>query len=63
MKKIKINRKKFKKHEDGPALFIPAGLLTGFGFGLLFDNIPAGLFIGLGIGFFLYAIFTIFKKK
>ncbi len=63
MKKRKINMKKFKKHEDGPSLFILAGLLTGFGFGFLFNNLAAGMFIGLGIGFFLYAIFTIFKKK
>ena len=28
----KVARKHLKKHEEGPALFIPAGILTGFGF-------------------------------
>jgi len=59
----KINKKHLKKHEEGPALFIPAGILTGLGFGFVFNNIPAGLFIGLGVGFFLYALLTVLKKK
>lgn len=55
--------------KDNPgALFIPAGALTGMGFGFLFDNLVAGLFIGLGIGFLLFAISqyaerTVFKTK
>lgn len=60
---VNKTRKHMKKHEDGPALFIPAGILTGFGFGFLFNNLPAGMFIGLGIGFFIYAILTVVKKK
>ena len=66
-RKRKINtrvaRKHLKKHEEGPALFIPAGILTGFGFGFLFNDIAAGMFIGLGIGFFIFAILTVVKKK
>jgi hypothetical protein len=48
-----------EKDEDAGALFIPAGVLTGMGFGFLFGNIPAGLFIGLGLGFLAFAITTL----
>lgn len=48
--------KKNKKTNDAGALFIPAGVITGMGFGFLFNNFPAGMFIGLGIGFTIFAI-------
>jgi len=54
--------KKTKK-EDPEALFIPAGILTGMGFGFLYGNLVAGLFIGLGIGFLLFAIIAVYKNK
>ena len=59
-KKVKTTR---KKDDDPEALFIPAGVLTGMGFGFWFDNLVAGLFIGLGIGFVLYAILSLLKKR
>ncbi len=48
--------KKMKKKDDYGALFIPAGVLMGIGFGFLFEQLVAGLFIGLGFGFTLFAI-------
>ena len=59
-------KQKEVKEDDSEALFIPAGVLTGMGFGFLYSNIPAGLFIGLGAGFILFAtIKTVkgFRKK
>ena len=60
------NKKEVKKSksEDGEgALFIPAGVLTGIGFGFLYGNLPAGLFIGLGAGFVAFAITSLLEKK
>jgi hypothetical protein len=54
--------KEDKKEKPG-ALFIPAGILLGFGFGFVFNNVPAGMFIGLGAGFAVWAIVELFKKK
>ena len=48
-----------KKDEDVGALFIPAGVLMGMGFGFALGNVPAGLFIGLGFGFLAFAITSI----
>jgi hypothetical protein len=63
----KSNRKNKEKSDDGyGALFIPAGVLLGFGFGFLFGNLPAGMFLGLGGGFVMFALVEIaqvgFKK-
>ena len=55
--------KKENKNKSPGALFIPAGVLLGFGFGFVFGNIPAGMFIGLGAGFVAFAIAEFFKKK
>jgi len=55
--------KKEDKKKDAGALFIPAGLLLGFGIGFAFNNIPAGMFIGLGAGFIAFAIIIILKTK
>lgn len=52
-----------KKGENPGALFIPAGLFLGFGFGFAFGNIPAGMFIGFGLGFASWAIAEFFKDK
>jgi len=57
-----IKKQENKKSSPG-ALFIPAGLLLGFGIGFAFNNIPAGMFIGLGAGFLGFAIYEIFKKQ
>jgi hypothetical protein len=52
--------KKEEKKENPGALFIPAGVLMGIGFGFLFNNLLAGLFIGLGFGFLFFAFVEIF---
>ncbi len=44
------------------SLFIPGGVLLGFGVGFLINNVPAGMFSGLGAGFILFALTVIFKK-
>lgn len=48
--------KKKGEYDSEGALFIPAGVLGGLGFGFVFNNIPAGLFLGLGLGFALFAL-------
>lgn len=48
--------------KDNAALFIPAGILLGFGIGFWVNNVPAGMFAGLGIGFLLFALVAVFKK-
>lgn len=52
-----------KKDDDPEALFIPAGVLTGMGFGFLFGNIVAGLFLGLGFGFIVFAFLAVMKRS
>lgn len=44
------------------SLFIPGGVLLGFGVGFLINNVAAGMFAGLGIGFILFALTVLFKK-
>ncbi len=60
-----MNKKKNKKkiEDDSEALFIPAGVLTGMGFGFLYGNLVAGLFIGLGFGFIVFAILSVVRKR
>lgn len=58
----KGKNKEAKKSSPG-ALFIPAGILLGFGIGFAVSNIPAGMFIGLGAGFLAFALYEIFRKK
>ncbi len=61
---IKKIKSEIKKEDASPgALFIPAGVLGGMGFGFLSGNLVAGLFIGLGVGFTLFAIHEIFIGK
>jgi hypothetical protein len=55
-----IPSEKKEKYARG-ALFVPAGLFIGFGFGFVTNNIPAGTFIGLGFGFAAFAIAS-FKR-
>lgn len=52
-----------KKRSSPGALFIPAGILLGFGVGFAVNNVPAGMFVGLGAGFVLFAVYEIFRKK
>ncbi len=54
--------KKEDKIWKAGSLFIPGGVLLGFGIGFLINNVPAGMFLGLGIGFILFALTVIFKK-
>ncbi len=56
-------KKNKKKSDDYGALFIPAGVLTGIGFGFLYDHLVAGLFIGLGFGFTLFAISCLIENN
>jgi hypothetical protein len=51
------------KKEEPEALFIPAGVLTGIGFGFLFNSLLAGLFIGLGTGFIIFTLFKIVRAE
>lgn len=51
-----------EKSDEPEALFIPAGVLTGMGFGFLYGNLVAGLFIGLGIGFVIFAIIAVLTR-
>ena len=50
------------KKDESEALFIPAGVLTGMGFGFYYGNFPAGLFLGLGAGFILFAVIATIKS-
>jgi len=59
----KKNPKNKKDKEDKGALFIPAGLFLGMGFGFLYNVLVEGLFIGLGVGFLLFAIVNTLTKK
>ncbi len=56
-------KKNKKKNDDYGALFIPAGVLTGMGFGFLYGHLVAGLFIGLGFGFTLFALSGFIERK
>ncbi|MBN2458945.1 hypothetical protein JXB28_01555 [Candidatus Woesearchaeota archaeon] len=58
-----------KKKDDGKqndderrnagALFIPAGIFIGMGYGFFLGNIAGGLFVGMGFGFVAFAITNI----
>lgn len=54
---------KKQKDDEPEALFIPAGVLTGMGFGFLLGNFVAGLFIGLGLGFVLFAVLSVIRHS
>ena len=58
----KVNSEKAKKEDKG-ALFIPAGLFLGMGFGFFTEQLVPGIFFGLGLGFLLFAIVNLLKKK
>lgn len=58
-----VNKDKAKNKEDRGALFIPAGLFLGMGWGFFADKFVAGLFLGLGIGFLLFALVNLLRKK
>jgi hypothetical protein len=62
-KELKQKREEKDKKKSAGGLFIPAGILLGFGFGFAFNNVPAGMFIGLGAGFLAFALYEIFRKK
>ena len=49
------------RHHLPGLLFVPGGLLTGIGLGLLTGNLFAGVFIGLGMGFVFFA-FSMFAN-
>ena len=60
MEEQKANRKKGKRRRGD--IFIPAGLLFGFGIGFALGNIPAGIIVGFGAGFAAFAISSFFEK-
>jgi len=61
----KVNKKVSEKakKEDKGALFIPACLFLGIGFGFFTNQLVPGIFFGLGLGFLLFAIVNLLKKK
>jgi len=60
MEEQKTNGKKGRKRKGD--IFIPVGLILGFGIGFAFNNIPAGIFVGFGVGFAAFAISVFFEK-
>jgi polyferredoxin len=52
-----------RRKEESGALFIPAGIFLGLGFGFLYNDLVAGLFIGMGVGFILFAITALLKRR
>ena len=48
--------------DEPEAWFIPAGVITGLGFGFLYGNLVAGLFIGLGLGFAFFALLSVLSS-
>ncbi len=56
-------KKKKQKKDDYGALFIPAGVLMGIGFGFLYEQLVAGLFIGLGFGFTFFALSALIENN
>jgi len=59
-----MDTEKNKREEVWKAgsLFIPGGVLLGFGIGFLINNVAAGMLGGLGLGFILFALTVLFKK-
>lgn len=58
-----VNAEKKKTKQDRGALFIPAGLFLGMGWGFISYNFIGGLFMGLGAGFLIFALVNLLKKK
>ena len=56
-------KSKKKEEKEKGALFIPAGIFLGMGFGFLYGQLVPGLFIGLGTGFVLFAITHALSKN
>jgi hypothetical protein len=61
MKKV-VNATKEELKKDRGALFIPACLFLGMGWGFVSYNFTGGLFLGLGAGFLLFALVNLLKK-
>jgi len=57
--------KKTNKDDDKymGALFIPAGIFIGLGYGFFEGSIPGGLFYGLGAGFVAFAISVMLQPR
>lgn len=62
-KKESAKKAKNKEETDKGALFIPACLFLGMGFGFFIDKLVPGIFFGLGLGFLVFAIVNLLKKK
>jgi len=63
-KAVNVEKAKDKKERrENGALFIPACLFLGMGWGFVVDKLVGGLFLGLGIGFLLFALTNLLKKK
>lgn len=63
VKEEKVKAKEQKEDKDRGALFIPACLFLGMGWGFVTYNFVGGMFLGLGAGFLLFALVNLLKKK
>jgi len=64
VKAVNVERAKNRKERrENGALFIPACLFLGMGWGFVSYNFTGGLFLGLGTGFLLFALVNLLKKK
>ncbi|MGY4884923.1 MAG: hypothetical protein ACP5NZ_05075 [Nanobdellota archaeon] len=62
-KEVNKEEAKNKEEKDRGALFIPACLFIGMGWGYLSYNFVGGLFLGLGTGFLLFALVNLLRRK
>ena len=62
-KKMKKDQNSCYKDNKPEGVFVPAGVLSGIGYGLLVGNVAAWTLIGLGVGFGLMAIIGLLRKK
>lgn len=61
-KKKPAKKQDWEREKSIGALFIPAGIFIGMGYGFFVDEVVGGLFLGLGIGFILFAITKLFEQ-
>ncbi|MFH1209221.1 MAG: hypothetical protein V1663_00320 [archaeon] len=62
MAKNQLNKLNKETKKSAGALFIPAGLFIGMGFGFLTNHFVSWMMLGLGFGFLLFALTIILKK-
>ena len=52
-----------KRNKHISANFVPAGILIGIGFGIIYNNVAAGVLIGLGFGMAAWTLTLLILKK